>query len=141
MLNVCPDVFVWSLVSEPYPVLETKVVSRVQDIIGETSNTVVFGVSAATLGRGRYQIMIPDAELGLGNFGLKFEKLDTSASYQKTYQSYILNKENNGELYLMVVGSETGSDSTSRIFNENSNNDTIDIFQIPGRPLTVRRSE
>lgn len=126
-------------VSDGFPVLETRIVSKVQDIVDSTAGSVVFGVNSAD--RGRSQVHIPDAPLGLGNLGLKFEKLDSTGNYQKTYQSYILNKENNGRLYLMVVGSETDGSNSSRYLNEGSNLDTVDIFEMPGRPLTVRRTD
>lgn len=126
-------------VTDGFPVLETRIVSKVQDIVDSTAGSVLFGVGTAD--RGRSQVYIPGAPLGDGNLGLRFERLDSTGNYQKTYQSYILNKENSGHLYLMVVGSETGSDSNSRIFNEDYSLDTIDIFEMPGRPLTVRRAD
>lgn len=126
-------------VTDGYPVLETHIVSKVQDIVDSSAGSVLFGVGSAD--RGRSQIYIPDALLGEGNLGLRFERLDSTGYYQKTYQSYILNKDNGGHLYLMVVGSETDSSSHSRFFNENYSLDTVDIFEMPGRPLTVRRTD
>jgi hypothetical protein len=73
--------------------------------------------------------------VGLGNLGLKFEKITTPGNYQKTYQTYVLNKEDKGELYLMVVGSETDNLSASRYLNQASDNDTVDLFQMVGRPI------
>ena len=130
-------------VSDPNPVLETRIISKVQDMVQLPPNTATMGVNPNLGNRGRTQINMPaaDAPLGLGNLGLRFEKLDTVGGYQKTYQSYILNKDNDGSLYLMVVGSETGSDSSSRKFSEFSNNDSVDIFELPGRPLLNRRTQ
>jgi len=125
--------------SDNYPVLETRIVSKVQDIIDSSAGSVLFGVGSAD--RGRAQVSIPGAPFGNGNLGLKFERLDSTGYYQKTYQSYILNRENEGHLYLMVVGSETDNSSNSRFFNENYSLDTVDIFEMPGRPLTVRRTD
>jgi len=127
-------------VTEAYPVLNTRVISRVQDFIDLIPNDATIGVSPGD--RGRYTVKMIDemAPMGLHNLGIKFEKLDSSGEYQKTYQAYTFNRENEGRLFLMVVGSETGSDSTSRIFNENSTLDSVDIFEMPGRPLTARRT-
>lgn len=129
-------------VSDSFPVLNTRIISNVQDFADLLPGDTTIGISPASLGRGRYTVNIIEekAPLGLNNVGLRFEKLDSSGEYQKTYQSYILNKENEGRLYLMVIGSETGSDSTSRIFNENSTLDSVDIFELPGRPLTGKRT-
>ncbi len=41
----------------------------------------------------------------------------------------------------MVVGSETDGSNSSRFLNEGSDLDTVDIFEMPGRPLTVRRTD
>jgi len=125
--------------SDNHPVLESRIVSKIQDIIDSTAGSVLFGVGTAD--RGRAQINIPDALLGEGNLGLRFERLDSTGYYQKTYQSYILNRENSGHLYLMVVASETDSSSNSRFFNENYSLDTVDIFEMPGRPITARRTD
>ena len=114
-------------VSDPYPVLETRIISRPQDIIDKPADSAMIGLYPAS--RGMSGLSVSDSTY----LGLKFEKLDTTGSYQKTYQSYILNKESKGDLYLMVVGSETDNDSTSRYLGSSS--DTVDIFQIPGRPI------
>jgi hypothetical protein len=88
-----------------------------------------------------------EGPLGQNTLGLKFE--DTTAGtqvpYQKTYQSYILNKDNDGHLYMMVVGSENSNSSTayppySHYFDENSVTDTVDLFPLPNRPLTNRKN-
>ncbi len=123
-------------VSDGYPVLESRIMTKVQNIVDAPPNSVIYGVNTAD--RGRSTISIPNASLGYGNLGLRFEKLDATGQYQKTYQSYILNKDNDGRLYLMVVASETDQSSHSRFFNERSNLDTVDIFEMPGRPITKR---
>ena len=125
--------------SDGFPILDTRIISRVQDIIDSPANAVIFGTGGAD--RGRSAINISGAPLGMGNLGLKFEKLDSTGYYQKTYQSYMLNKDNNGRLYLMVIASESDRSSMSRYFNERSDTDTVDIFEIPGRPITMRGTE
>lgn len=124
-------------VTDKYPVLDTRIVSRVQDISDTTANTVILGQNVAD--RGRSTIHIPDAPLGRGNLGLKYEKLDSSGQYQKTFQSYILDKDNEGRLYLMVTGSEMDNTSLHNYFDHRSNNDVVDIFELPGIPITMRR--
>jgi len=119
-------------VSDPYPVLETRIVSRPNDIIDKPADSVTIGLYPA--GRGKSGVSVSDSTY----LGLKFEKLDTTGSYQKAYQSYILNKEGKGELYLMVVGSEMGNDSSSQYIG--SSDDSVDIFQLPGRPIKNGKS-
>jgi hypothetical protein len=123
--------------TDGYPVIETRIISRVQDILDQIEENVNIGVNGAD--RGRSAIHIKDAPLGLGNLGLKFESLTAAVAFQKTYQAYVLNKENKGELYLMVVGSESGNTSTSRFLDEKTDSDTVDIFRMPGRPLVRRK--
>ena len=120
--------------SDRHQVLETRIISRVQDVLGHQEITIGSG----TAERGRSIVHVTDNGRGLGNLGLKFEKTDSTA-YQKTYQSYIFDKDNSGKLCMMVVGSETGNDASSRSFVEYNNNDTVDIFELPGRPITGRR--
>jgi hypothetical protein len=127
-------------VSEAMPVLNTKVTSEVQGITELPPNDVIIGVNTADRGRSTVQIPEEYAPIGVNSLGLKFEKLDASGQYQKSYQTYVLNKENTGELYLMVVGSETDNTSKYRYLNEKSVKDSVDIFQLPGRPLTNRRN-
>lgn len=126
-------------VTDADPVLQTRIISPVQDILDQSANTVSFGPSSAA--RGRSTISIPGAPLGLGNLSLKFEKLDTSGQYQKTYQSYVFDKDSSGELYLMVVGSETDNTSVSNFFNQSSNSDVVDIFKMEMRPISMRRNK
>ena len=121
-------------ISELTPVLETRILSRTQDIADATS--VWFGIGAAD--RGRSGVYIPGASLGASTLGLSFEKLSTKGDYQKTYQAYVLDKDSSGDLRLVVVGSETDNTSTSRYLNHQSTMDTVDIFHLPGRPLTAR---
>jgi len=126
-------------VSDGDQVLETRIVSRTQDMVG-TINTAQIGVSEAS--RGKSQVLIDSAPLGEGSLGLKFENLASSDQYKKTYQSYILNKDNSGKLYLMVVGSETDNTGTNKCYmNAFSTEDVVDIFNIPGRPLLANRTE
>jgi hypothetical protein len=123
----------------PAQVLETRIISRIQDILGRDFEDVEIGVSPAYNGRGWLGINIAENNLiGAGNLGLMFEPLQHDATYQKTYQSYVVNKDGNGELYLMVVGSETHNTDTTTMLSPSAY-DSVDMFRMPGRPLTLRR--
>jgi hypothetical protein len=127
--------------SEAYPILESQILSRVQDIEGLPKGYTLIGINSADRGRSTVHIDSTDlAPLCLGNLGLKFEKIDATSAYHKTYQGYILNKDDSGRLYLMVVGSETDNTSSTRcFFNQASNKDSVDIFELPGKPVLMRR--
>ena len=117
--------------------IEARMASRVQDILDVPANTVRIGEFPAD--RGQTSVNIPGAVYGRGNLGIKYDPVDVF-SYKKTYQSYLLNKDNSGRLYLMVVGSETANaDSTDCKLNAYSEKDSVDIFEIPGRPLLTNR--
>jgi hypothetical protein len=121
----------------PTQVLETRIISRTQDILGRYFEDVEIGVEPAD--RGRIGVNITgDNLIGAGNLGLMFEPLQHDATYQKTYQTYVVNKDGNGELYLMVVGSETHNTDTTTMLNPSAY-DSVDMFRMPGRPLTLRR--
>jgi hypothetical protein len=137
----CGD-YVKTVCSDTYPNIETVVKVRVQDVLGLPTHDVVYGVNSADRGRSRVYLTDTTDAIGHGNLGLKFEVLDPQyvGSYQKSYQTYVFNQGNEGRLYLMVVGSETNNDSASRILNEKSDRDTVDIFELPGKPLTMRKS-
>lgn len=124
-------------ITEDVPVLETRIVSKTQDIVDLDPNAAIIGVHTAD--RGRSQVSLPGTKFGLSNLGLSYETLDTTGAYQKTYQPYILNQNNDGNLYLMVVASETDNTSTIRMLNHKSDADSVDLFNLPSRPITMRR--
>ena len=127
-------------VGDAYPVLTTRIVSPVQDIINRKPDGVTIGSGAAA--RGRATVQVSGAIYGSGTLGLKFERLSSIGNWQKTYQSYVFNKDDSGRLYLMVVSSESDGQSQSRYLNHMApanQQDTVDIFEIPGRPLTTKR--
>jgi hypothetical protein len=114
------------------PTLTTQIVSRIHDVMDSTE--VIIGVSSSPWPlayRGRSRITSSGEDLSL-----KMGKLTTAGTYQKTYQSYLLDKDCSGELYLVVVGSESDNGSTLRSF---AGSDAVDIFRLPGRPLTLRK--
>jgi hypothetical protein len=82
------------------------------------------------------------AAIGPGYLGLTYENLDYSPEvYKKTYQSFILNKDDSGRLFLVVAGTETdNSDLSNCFFNMLSNQDVVDYFELPGRPLLPNRN-
>lgn len=132
---------VYSAITRGHPVLETIVRSRPQDILDQ--NPINIHIGTGTADRGRKTIHIDGADLGLGNLGLRYEftcavEPPWSINYRKSYQSYILNKDSSGELYLMVVSGETNNEIMPYL-NEASNNDTVDIFRLSGRPIKMKR--
>jgi hypothetical protein len=133
------DVISTVVVSDPYPIINTKIMSDVQSIMGLPPNTVTIGANSADRGRSTVQIPEEYAPLGTSTLGAKFESLYTFSDYQKAYQTYILNRDNSGRLYLMVVGTETDNTGALMHLNEKSTRDSVDIFELPGRPLTNRR--
>jgi len=125
---------------DAYPVLQTRVISPVQDVINRKPGGVTIGVGTAD--RGRTEVQLQDAVYGKRTLGLKFEKLNSIGNWQKTYQPYVFNKDDSGRLYLMVVASESDGQSQSRFLNHMApanKQDSVDIFEIPGRPLTTKR--
>ena len=123
------------------PTIETYVVSAVQDIMDRPEGTALIGRTDAV--RGRAGVVLPGAPLsgsdGYPYVGLKMGKLDTTGQYQKTYQSYLIDKDSSGELYLMVMGSESDNASAERYFTYSAGYDSVDLFRMPGRPLASRR--
>jgi hypothetical protein len=117
-------------VTDKYPTLETRKISAPRDILGKGPITI--GVNNADRGMSGVRDSQSNA------IGLKFEKLDSTGNFQKTYQSYIVDVESN--LYLMVVGSESDNTSATRYFDPLIGADTVDIFEIPGRPLSIKRA-
>jgi hypothetical protein len=124
------------------PTLETKILSRTQDIMDVPVSDVQIGKNDAA-DRGRNMVYLSSGLYGTGALGLQYEsvKLDVATinHYKKTYQSYVMNNE--GRLYMMVVGSETDNvlpgattDGTC-LFNTFSSDDVVDLFEIPGRPI------
>ena len=118
--------------------LELRLSSRTQDIVDVPANVIKIGPNTAE--RGRSTVNIPGALYGRGNLGLKYDPTTSTAPYKKIYQPYILNKDNSGRLYLVVVGSETeNTNPTTCKLNAYVNSDSVDIFEIPGRPIITNR--
>lgn len=124
-----------------FPVMKTEITSRVQDIVDVPANTAQIGLNSAD--RGRRTIYLTGTKIGKSTLGLNFENLSANAFsyYQKTYQSYILNKDNSGRLYLMVVGSESSNTGVYCKFDPYVGSDSVDIFELPGRPIITNRNK
>jgi hypothetical protein len=124
------------------PTLETRILNRAQDIMDVPAGNVQIGRDDDAE-RGRNMVYLSSGQYGTGALGLRYETVKFDAAlidhYKKTYQSYVFNDE--GKLYLMVVGSETdniipgASTDGTCWFNPFSTNDVVDLFEIPGRPL------
>jgi hypothetical protein len=124
--------------------------SRIQDISDMPANSVSIGLNSAFRGRSTVRPPSESAPLGRGSLGLKFESVvnneegyyyEEGAWYKKTFQSYILNENDSGHLYLMVIGSETDNVSDLTYFNHTSDSDSVDLFELPGRPLLINRTK
>jgi len=123
---MCLGENITTAVSDPYPVLSTRVISAPQNAEGK--NVVLGGMGTAS--RGRKGVQIENASYGKGTIGLKFERLDTTGAWQKTYQSYAFDKDGSGNLYMMVVASESDCAGRSRYFDEMAAQETVDLFRI-----------
>lgn len=115
------------------PVIENRAVARPQPFNSYTEPLI--GVNSAD--RGRTGIIANNSPYGInpGGLGMTYESLSTTSPYQKTYQSYIINKNNSGELYMVVVGSEDDNLGSTCYLNPYSLDDVVDYFALPGRPL------
>lgn len=129
---LCKGEAISTATSDAWPVLSSRVMSAVQDVVDVKGITLGSGGAAS---RGRKTVSIPGAMYGVGALGLKFEKLATTGNRQRTYQSYVFDRDDSGRLYLMVVGSEDDGVSASRFFDHMTGNDTVDLFELPGRPI------
>jgi hypothetical protein len=58
--------------------------------------------------------------------------------YQKIHQSYLFVEESTGAVYMLVLSSETVPDNELVRFTGYEGTDTVDIFEIIGRPLAPR---
>lgn len=137
--------FLRTYVGDYHQVQNSTITGRVQDILGLPANSVTFGavtpVTPSHRGKTAVHIDATDmAPLGLSNLGLKLGYLETYSDAHKAYQCYIINRENTGRLYLAVVGSETDNSSYTKFLNHASNDDSVDIFELPGRPLINKRT-
>jgi hypothetical protein len=130
--------------SDDFPVLKNQIVNKTQDIASLSAYDFTIGANPVDTitpeGRGRSTVSInPElAPKGVHSLGLSLQSLFPTADYKRTYQSYILNKfedGTSGKLYMMVVGGERDTSGYECFLNEKDSSDVVDIFHLPGRPL------
>ena len=126
-----------------------------QDPMNTVSNDFKLGNDTKTNIRGRHNFVLTEGaneifRLGVGGNPrpeIRYRKLVTpmtSGHHKKTYQMYLFNRsgknflssDNNlmGRMYLMVISGET-INPTDNMLNNFSNSDTVDVYELIGRPL------
>lgn len=126
---------------------------RLQDPMDSIVNDFKLGASKETGSRGRNSFVLTDGEnsnIKLGELSpyIKYGTLSSWTSdkgNKKVYQAYLFNKsykdvagkyrDLTGRIYLLVVSSETNLSATEILLNPFSVKDSIDIFELKGRPL------
>lgn len=118
--------------------LGTAPVKKVQDPLEALPNDIRVGVNS-TAKRGRNGIILTKGSnpvYKLGNLSPEIKYLPTASGlYKKVYQAYIFNKDSSGRLYLLVISGETGNSGISTIIDGRNGKDTVDIFELIGRPV------
>lgn len=127
--------------------LYTEAVAKIQDPLNTEDNSFTIGsasnlnnqtsrgVSDITLTTGTSDEMF---RLSYKRPYIKYMTLDNSgAVYKKVFQSYLFIKITNGvaKPYLAVISNESNNDTTTTELNPYSSKDTIDLFELVGRPL------
>lgn len=118
--------------------MDTAPIKKIHDPLETIPNDFRLGIQAVAA-RGRNGVTLTDGGnliYKLGNFSPEIEYLPTSTSeYKKVYQSYIFNKNNTGRLYLLIISGETSNTSVKTTISGRTLKDTVDIFELIGRPL------
>jgi hypothetical protein len=136
-------------------VIETSSKISAQSPLDTIVNDFQLGLNKPSNSRGRSFFRLSDVvgknefvKLGVLTPYIKYGNLTSwppENGYKKVYQAYLYNKayydnssfyrDLTGRLYLLVVSSETNQDNTDIILNGFSDRDTIDIFELVGRPI------
>ena len=124
-----------------------------QSPIDTLINDFQLGLTKPANSRGRSYFRLTDGKnsfikLGVLTSNIKYGTLPAwypTNGHKKVYQAYLYNKtyldnsafyrDLTGKLYLLVVSSETNLDSTDILLNGFSDKDTVDIFELVGRPI------
>ena len=133
----------------------TAPVIKGQDPLNTISNDFKLGNDTKTNIRGRYNFVLTEGaneifRLGVGGNPrpeIRYRKLVTPLDpghLKKTYQIYLFNRsgknllttDNNlmGRMFLVVISGETVN-PTDNMLNNFSNADTVDVYELVGRPL------
>jgi len=145
--------FEGSCVALEYSGLSTKALfvdalSKINDPLSSPVNTFTIGDSSNTdneTSRGVTKIFLSDdAEDTIFNHlpkrpAIKYSSIDNIGTfYKKLFQPYlfiIVDDDKIAKPYLAVISGETGNSSVLNELNNYSNRDTIDLFELVGRPI------
>lgn len=113
--------------------------ARRQDPLNSESMDISVGSEGVVVrGRNGFLLTLGDND----SFKLKektpdisYAALTTSGTYKKVYQGYIFNKNETGRVYLLIISTESNSTSSNSSLTSLNKNDSVDIFEIVGRPL------
>ena len=133
-------------------IIETSVKSPLQDPLDSKVNDFQLGNTSPNTNRGRSNFALTagaNSSIKLGELTpyINYGTLGTWPStngYKKVYQSYLYNesyydgayyRDLTGRVYLFVISSETNQNTPNILLNGLSSNDTVDIFELKGRPI------
>jgi hypothetical protein len=133
-------------------IIETNVKSPLQDPLDTEVNDFQLGNTSPNTNRGRSNFVLTsgiNSSIKLGELTpyINYGTLSTwpaTNGYKKVYQSYLYNesyydgsyyRDLTGRVYLLVVSSETNQNTPNILLSGLSSNDTVDIFELKGRPI------
>jgi hypothetical protein len=119
-------------------VLETAPIHRIQCPTDTISGDFEVGKISAFRGMSGFVLTngVNDfIKMGKRTPGIEYVSIASLTGYKKVYQVYLLNLNSSGRLYLLIVAGETGKTISKTILNHNTLLDTVDIFELIGRPL------
>ncbi len=117
--------------------MDTAPVKKIQDPLETIPDDFRVGIQGISA-RGRNGTILTDGinpVYKLGNLSPEIDYVSTTSEYKKVFQAYIFNKNNTGRLYLLIISSETNNTSSKTVLNGRTLKDTVDIFELVGRPL------
>jgi hypothetical protein len=134
------------------PMKELDVPFAVQDMLDSIPNDFVLGSNSKSNSRGRYDLSL--TESGNPSYSrdntrliMEYGFLSTALSdggLKKVFQFYLMRASNSpvsgdnditGRVYLVVVASESGNNTINNKIDGLTNKDSIDIFELCGRPV------
>jgi hypothetical protein len=130
---------------------------NLQSPLDSEANDFQLGLQQTSGGRGRYEFVLTDGDNSLYKLGkltpyVKYGNLDSWTSVKgskKVFQAYLFNKsyeddisryrDLTGRLYMLVISGESNTTDTEVLLDAFSANDTIDLFELCGRPIIKTR--
>lgn len=126
------------------PLRELDVSFPVQDFLDTIPNDFILGSSSKSGSRGRFNLTLGSENQRVI---MEYGNLDVALSdggLKKVCQFYLMRASNSpiagdgdvtGRVYLVAVTSESGNDSLGNKIEGSTNKDSIDIFELCGRPI------